>query len=242
MELNINTDKVVAFTNKLETLHRSALPVAIRGALNNAAFDVKQNTMLKTSTKEFINRNRTFFKANSRVEMAKGFNVDSMKAKVGFVTNRLRGNDQAVEDLEQQEHGGSIKGRAYIPLKKARGGSWVRAVRPSNRLGRVKNVVNSNKVQGKTPAQRFTRAAIMAGKGGYVLGNLKNKILWKITSVVKNKNGLIIKKIALYTYDKGRSVKVKATGFMEKASKESGKKIEKFYITQAKKQIKRLKG
>ncbi|KKL54819.1 hypothetical protein LCGC14_2261580, partial [marine sediment metagenome] len=83
--LNVNTDKVVVFSNKLEKLHRSAFPIAIRGALNNAAFDVKKNTMPVSAEKEFTIRRKNFFKANSRVNMAKGFNVRTMQAMIGFV-------------------------------------------------------------------------------------------------------------------------------------------------------------
>ncbi|KKN42121.1 hypothetical protein LCGC14_0716250, partial [marine sediment metagenome] len=73
--LNVNTDEVVRYSNKLEKLHRSAFPIAIRGTLNNAAFDVKQKTMPVSAEKEFVNRQPNFFKANSKVNMAKGFNV-----------------------------------------------------------------------------------------------------------------------------------------------------------------------
>ena len=43
MQLNINSDAVVKFTNKLEKMKKFDLPIAIRVTLNDAAFDVKQN-------------------------------------------------------------------------------------------------------------------------------------------------------------------------------------------------------
>ena len=49
MILNVNTDAVVALTNKLEKLHRSAFPVAVRSTLNSAAFDMKKDTILKSA-------------------------------------------------------------------------------------------------------------------------------------------------------------------------------------------------
>lgn len=42
MQLNVNTDATVALTNKLEKLHKSAFPVAVRSTLNSAAFDMKK--------------------------------------------------------------------------------------------------------------------------------------------------------------------------------------------------------
>src|SRR5687767_16018423 len=93
MELNINSDAVVKHTNTLEKMHRSAMPLAIRNTLNSVAFDVKKNTMPASAEREFVTRAPNFFKANSRVEMARGWNVDSMQSVVGFIPK-----DQAVED------------------------------------------------------------------------------------------------------------------------------------------------
>lgn len=42
IKFNVNTEELKAFTKKLETLPRSALPNAIRSTLNGAAFDVKK--------------------------------------------------------------------------------------------------------------------------------------------------------------------------------------------------------
>lgn len=230
--LNVNTDEVVKYSNKLEKLHRSAFPIAIRGTLDNAAFDVKQKTMPVSAEKEFTIRRKNFFKANSRVIKAKGFNIRTMQAMIGFI-----GNQQAVEDLEQQEEGGKIKGRAFIPLDVARGGSNTRPVRPSNRLTRIKNVVNARKIRGKNRQQKFIKAVLTAGVGGYVIGNFTPKILWKITGITKIGSKLKIKKVPVYSYEKGRDVNVSATNFMKKATLKTAKKLEGFYIKQAKKQI-----
>ena len=242
MIFNINTDAVVAFTNTLEKMHRSALPVAIRGSLNSAAFDVKLKTMPISVKKEFVERNKTFFKANSRVVMARGFNVKSMKSLVGFIEMRLKGgNNFAVKDLLQQEFGGTIKGRSFIPTDEARGGSNSKAVRPSNRLSNVKKIVNASNVSGKTPQQRYMKAAMIAGKGGYVLSNLPNKELLQIKSIRKVSGATRIKTKAIYSYKYGRSVSVKPTHFMANASIISGRKIETFFIKEAKRQFERLR-
>lgn len=240
-EININTDEVVKLTNKLEKLHRSALPVAIRGTLNSAAFDVKQNTMPKSAERTFINRNRNFFKANSRVDMAKGFNIKAMQATIGFVTSGLRGSNQAVEDLEQQEYGGTIKGRSFIPMDPVRGGSNTKAVRPGNRLSKIRNIINAAKAKGKTKQEKFIKSALAAGKGGYIIGNLDPQILYKITSITRRGNRMIIKKKPLYSFEKGRSVNITRTGFMQSATLKTAKKLDDFYIKQAKKQIQRLR-
>lgn len=245
MILNINSSAVVVFTNKLEKLHKSALPVAIRTALNSAAFDVKQHTMPK-SAQRFVQRQPNFFKANSRVEMAKGWDINTMQAAVGFISDYLKINSTnfAVKDLEQQEYGGQINAKAFIPLDAARsGGSSARPVRPKNRLTEIENIQNANRISfgpGRSIKARFVRAAMKAGAGGVVLGNLGKEILWRIDSISRDNSGVNIKKTAIYTHKEGRSVHVPETGFMRWASFESANKLEQFYIIEAQKQIDRL--
>lgn len=228
-ELNINTDAVVRFTAKLEKLHRSDLPIAIRNSLNNAAFDVKKNTMPELAKSNFEHRRENFFKATSKVQMAQGFDIKSMKAMVGFV-----GNQQAVQDLEQQEHGGRIGGRSFISMDSARTGkSKSRSVRPMNQISKIKNIVNTRKSKGATDAIRFASSVRVAGVGGYVLADYKGKrILWRINSLQRTAAGY--KLTALYSFDQGRDVSVSPTHFMQTASLKSAKNLEKYYIAQAK--------
>lgn len=241
MKLNIDHSAARAHTNRLEKLHRSALPLAIRGTLNSAAFDVKKTTMPHLVDQTFEKRRPNFFKANSRVSMATGWDVKSMQATVGFTGTNLRGgNNYAVKDLEQQEYGGKIKGRSFIPMAAARGGSNARPVRPSNRLSKIKNVVNSSQMRGKNRKEKFTKAAVKAGKGGYVMGNFPQKILYKITSLRRVKNRTVVKARALYSYEENRSVAVKATSFMRRSSLTSAKKMHRIYQKEAERQIKRL--
>lgn len=218
-------------------MKRSALPNAIRNTLNKAAFDVKQRTMPKTAAENFEKRQPNFFKANSRVQMAKGFDINSMQSAVGFTGTNLKGqNNFAVKDLEQQEYGGSIQKKAFIPMQTARSGGNSRPVRPSNRLSVITNIVNSNTTPGKNKKQQFLNAVKKAGPGGYVIGNKTKKVLWRVESIKKGK----IKMKPLYSYEQNRSVSVKGTGFMRSASMQSGKRIEDFYIAEAKRQIERL--
>lgn len=236
MQLNINTNGTVIFTNKLEKLKKSALPNAIRNTLNKAAFDVKQRTMPKTANETFVNRQPNFFKANSRVEMAKGFDINSMQSTVGFIETNLKGqNNFAVSDLEQQEQGGMIKKRAFIPIKTARSGGDSKPVRPINRLSVINKIVNSNLTPGKSKKQQFLNAVRKAGVGGYVIGNKQNKVLWRVESIGKR-----IRMRPLYSFKENRNVAIKGTSFMKTASLESGNRIEDLYIAEAKRQIQRL--
>lgn len=246
MFLNINTDATVKFTKILEEISKSALPVAIRGALNDAAFDVKKNTMPKHAGSTFINRNKTFFKANSKVEMADGFNVNTMKSAVGFFENKLINSsaNYSIKDLEEQEHGGTINMKTFIPTVFARkGGTKAGAVKPNFQLKKIRNkgIINSKELTGKVASisndrQRYMIAAKRAGVGGFVI---HKRMLWQIKRITFKSNSRI-ERVPIYSVSKGRNIKVKGTQFMKLASLETNRNMEGYYIGQAKKQIDRL--
>lgn len=235
MQININNSAIVKHTAKLETLRKSALPNAIRGTLNDAAFDVKQKTMPSQAKEKFINRSPNFFKANSRVEKAIGFDVNTMKSVVGFIDTGLRGeNNFSVKDLEQQEHSGTIKGKSFIPMDTARQGqAHNQLIKPANRLSRITNVVVANKLSG-TKRQQFRKAIVKAGAGGYVLGgDIKGEdILWRVDSI--DTSGLNRFSLTpLYDFRKARSIHVDQTNFMRIASIDSAEKMNGFFTAQA---------
>lgn len=249
----------------LNQISKVAFPNAIRQTLNTAAFDVKKNTMLKTS-KLFVQRRPTFFKSNSAVDMAKGNDISNMSSKVGF-RSRNDGKGHSVEDLEQQEHGGKIKDRDYIatPLSRANN-SWEKNVRTGLKMKDLKsklydsNLIDVHKVKTRfysstqkrnyernglkgqlSKKQKFIRASIMAVKlNKFIIGNKKQngRTISRIDSFTKSKDGRIsIKRTALYTYNKGRVVPIKATNFMKRASLESALNLNKWFIANAERQI-----
>lgn len=236
--LNINHSAVVKFTNTLEKMKRSALPSAIRGTLNNAAFDVKTSTMPEMAKDAFVERKENFFKANSKVEMATGFEIRTMKATVGFVD---KGNLLAVQELQEQEEGGTLD-KSFIPLDTARGGesesikggSYRKLVRPNARLKAIKNIVNIKLYANKNPRERLLYAALRAGRSGFVLAGGK---LWKINSMTRDGKNTVIKKTALYSFKKGRKVTEKPTHFMQAATLKTTRSMNEMYIKNAEFQI-----
>lgn len=246
MQLNINMDAVVKFTNTLEKLHKSALPVAIRESLNEAAKDVKQNTMPKKAASTFVNRTKDgqFFKANSKFNYARGWDVNNMVASVGFFENKLvnQSTNYAVKDLEGQEETGMLNMKTFIPTVFARnGGTKKGLVKPNFRLNKIreKGIVETNKMLGGNDRQKYMFAAYKAGKGGFVI---YKKILWQINRIEDSGNSKKVFRTPIYTVSKGRNIRVKSTHFMKLASLETNKKMEGYYIGQAKKQINRLVG
>ncbi len=259
MQVSIDMNNLRSYAKKLRALSKSAFPIAIRKTLNDAAFNTKLKTIPKKADASFKKRQPNFFKANSKVVPAIGFNVSTMNADVGFFSNNLKGNNNlAVKDLEQQEHGGIIPRKTFIAESGARSGTGL--VKPNKRLGNIPNLnskvaVSSSKgmVRGKlqnikSKKQMFIRAAFMAKKkfNGYVLGNKNNngsKTLSLITSISSNKSGSIkINRTPLYSINKGRTVKVHYTNFMKRASYESAMDMNKMFIANAQLQFKKYLG
>jgi len=237
------------YANSLNLISKKAYPTAIRDTLNNAAFDVKKNTMPKSSDR-FVKRVSTFFKASSTVEMAKGNNVLTMQSVIGFKPKNDK-KAHSIEDLEQQEHGGKIKDRDYIAGRGARTGeSWNKMVRTGLKLkdlkSRIKesNLIDVTKGHKQSKKQKFIRASFMAQKTGrFVLGNKTSsgsRTISRIDSAVKIGGKIRIKRTALYSYNKGRLAPVKATNFMKRASMETSLSINKWFIVNAEKQINRI--
>lgn len=252
--ISVNTDAIKQHVLTLGKIHRSAIPSAIRGTLNRAAMDVKTVTM-PSEADIFIHRKPTFFKANSRAEFAKGFDVNTMKSTVGFTENN-GSQQQAVEDMKQQDEGGAIGGRSLIPLSTARqSNSYTKMVKDRNRISAIKgNFIDAKQESGKNNAERFIKAAAKAGRGGYVVMPWVNKkgvrMLARITQLKKmapstsfgkkSEGGTSVSYEDIYSYKENRKVHPKATHFMRKASLETADKMEGFYIEEAEKQVKRL--
>lgn len=247
--LNINTDAVVAHTARLSQISKSALPVSIRQALNKAAFDVKTRTMPITN-KVFIHRKPTFWKATSKVKPATGFDIQTMQSIVGFIPE---GNEKekggATQDLEQQEHGGDIDHRAFVPLRTARiGRSWRRNVKNDLRMSQIRRQIldskNTNLHSVANNKERFVVSAIHVGVGGFVIGTDKRKnsrMLMRIDAIKRKGGNSIVRSTPIYSVKAGRQVHPKATHFMEQASVLSAKKLENFYLIEAEKRINRIK-
>ena len=241
MRINIDNSKVVSFTNRLEKMRKSDLPVVINQTLNDAAFDVKQVTMPRSVKQNFTERNKSFFRSVSRVKKSSGFSINAMKSEVGFIGSGSK--EEAVKGLEKQERGGTIGKRSFIANNEARTGKSIdRNVVGKNRLSKVK-FIDARKSKGNTKKQKWMAAAFKSKETGIaVLGNHVGKTgartVSRIRSIKRTKDGIKIKRTILYSYKEGRKVKVKSTNFMKRASNESGLKIDNFFIKNAKKRIK----
>jgi hypothetical protein len=237
---NIHMASVDALSKKLFKISETALPNVVRETINKAATDLKKEEIPITSS-IFINRNKTFFKATSRIEFAKGMNIDGMKAVVGFVEKTPQsGLSGPTSDLEQQEAGGTIYGRSFVAEAAARGGDYRKLIRPNYRLSVIKKkLIDQAKMSGQSKKEKFVQAVYQAGVGGFVLGD---RFIWRVDQIlssdIRTKN-MRVKMTPLYSYKQNRQVNVHATKFMEKAADLASRKIEGIFTGLAQKRFER---
>jgi hypothetical protein len=239
-QININTDAFVVLANKLERLNRSALPVAVRQTLNDAAFDVKQKTLQESASKNFIRRSPNFFKAFSAVNKADGFNINQMKAEVGMTDRGKVSARTAVKHMDLQEEGGATaEGAAY--LRAARAGNNAGKVRRSNYFDKSKLVHGALKRPGSAKSNFVAMAFIAAKeKKNISIKTSRGRFLVSVSNVRKLKNGAIKITSKLLMKDRaGKPAHITATHFSREAAQMTVNKIPGFWLKQAEKQFER---
>jgi len=221
--ININTTELVELTNKLEKLKRSDLPLTVRGTLNDAAFDMKTKEIEPVFKQKFITRKKTFIRSHTAFNKCLNtFDLKAMYSEAGVIKGKSESGDQLIN----QEFGGRENKRDFIPTKQARvGNSNIKTIRKANRLNQIKNTRYAGK-------HNFIKKAIEVGIGGTVV---YKKWLFKIKGL-NVRNGKI-KTVPIYSVKKGRSVRIKKAPFLAPASLRTQKKLDDFYIKNAKYRI-----
>ena len=227
--INIGTDELVKFTNRLEKMRKSDLPVVVRQTLNKAAFDMRKKSLPKTYKKAFTERDKNFLRSRSRVEMAQGFDIKSMESKAGIV-----GNDITTRGLAMQSRGGTIPNRAFIPMPMARtSNSMQKKVRKKARLSQI--AIHHRVREGN--ARQMIKTAWKTGAGGHLL---YGDTMFEIRGIRRQRGGnSFIKMKPLYSYEKGREVTVSKKPYVQEAAIMEGQKINKNFVAFAQKRIRR---
>jgi hypothetical protein len=249
--LDVNAQGLIEYTQKLDKMKRSSLPNAVRNTLNTMAFDTKKKTLLQEAKKSFVQRNPSFFRRFSRVEMAKGFNINLMRSTVGMVDRAFgRSSEQAGRDMTQQQVGGRIGGRTFVPLDTARTSkSHRKNVRRANRLDNLNIVLDTLESRASDPKQRFVQSAIHAverfGTGAVIKHRRDDgkTFLYKIErggSDLRTRQ-FNIKITPLYSIKSGRSVSVRAQPFTFRASVRTAKNVARIYKEKAERELRKLK-
>lgn len=251
--INIDSTAMQRWIVELARIHKSAFPIAIRRTLNEVVLYTKQVTMPQVTDRDFKKRKPTFWRATSHVEFASGFNVNTMAAIVGFTAPQdKKESGHATQDLEEQEAGGSIDKRAFIAEK---GGRTVKGnVRDKYSMAYINSrmsvktrssIVDSLESQGKNSPEKFIRAAIAAGKGGFVLGtDRKNgaRALLVINSIHRLTTGrTVVNSTPIYSVRAKRKAYVKATHFMAESAQQSAGKMEVMFMRNVQKEIEKVR-
>ncbi len=235
MKLDINNKEVRAYTDNLRKLHRSNLPIVIRQTLNDTAFDVKVNTLLKSADKQFILRSPGFFKKHSMVKKADGFNINTMRAEVGIVP----GGNYAATQLTKQELGGSIRNRTNIYLDTSRtGGNKSKLVKKPNYL-KTKGFVHGTPNRKRSEKSQFIANAYIAKKLNLFLK--QDNTVFNVEDIKFNNksNKVFVKMTPISDYEKNRTINLIARPFLRPASEISYKKQNAFFIKNANKRFKK---
>lgn len=217
MRLDVNTDRVIAFTDRLESISERALPMAVKQTLNQAAFDTKKQVPI-TAQSLFITRNKSFFRSLTFVNMVtESGDINKMKSEVGINSGRL---PKVAEGLEAQETGGTIRDRNLIPMVQSRTSeSNEKRVRKANLLKNVKISKSRRKGTGT----------------GFIM--IKKGSKGTIFSTTNRGGKRSLKPI--YSYQAGRAVNVKKAPFMSMASLQSQRMLPANFIKNAERTIQR---
>ena len=211
--LNINASETVKLTNKLEKLHRSAMPIAVRSTLNDAAF-MARKLIIKNFKSNFIIRNRTFISSHTAANRCQNtFDINRMQSDAGII----KGKTGAGDLLIKQEDGGTIS-RRRIPSDN------VRQARANRRL------VNKNQYAKKLIG--FKNGIIYRSSESTIVKN--DKGIWRIFKGYNKKTG---KGRIERWYTFNRSITITKHPFVDPASSETATKIESIFEKNAQKQF-----
>lgn len=244
---SINNEEVIAHSAKLDRLHRSALPSAIRNTLTELAFNSKKKVTEVAKIKFGLQRSKTFIKAHTGATKARGFDVNTMQSSIGVYHPR---NSKVVKGLSAQEKGGPIKSRKLIAHDDARiSKTHGKRIASRNKfkntdINRIHRPTAAFRAHRGTRKSKFVAAAFSAVKSGNDLLFLKTGrtgMIYKITGLTKNdrNRSVSFKAKKLYNIRDKNTSTVKKRKFIEGSALMAYKNVNRIYKAQAEFQIKK---
>lgn len=215
MEIKVDTTELGRLSRALIQFRRSAFSSVTRSTLNDLAFETKKNVN-KLSYNQFTIRERprqNIFNTGILVEKAKYDRIETMKSSVGLNGQSRWGN--LSKSVAKQELGGTIDKKSMIPL------NTVRVSRS-----------NKKKITGK---KKLSKLNLNRGNtGGYFKFKAKNGKQYIAEPVGRGKRR---KLRLLYTYKKGRSVRIKKRPFLMPSAIKASFKTTEFFRKNARRTI-----
>lgn len=216
IRLDVNTKPLIGLTNKLNNLHRSAFPSAVRNSLNEVAFDAKKNVPL-VANQNFTIRQKNLFNRFTVVDKAKGFNVNNMVSSVGLDGSKQK---KLTEGLAKQENGGTILGRKLIAHDMARTSS------SPNKKVKTKNYLkNINNISSPGPGNR------RRGSKYFTIKKWNKETVFERVSKSKI--------VPIYNKRKNRNTRVEAKPFIRPSALKASLNMGRIYQKQAEYQFRK---
>ena len=260
VDIKIDADGIAKTAQKLADLKKNYFPAAVRNTLYALATDMRNagGTIQESADGSFAyKRSATFMRSIIWAEYAKGNDVNKMQSGAG-IGEKSNGKDRVSKRMEAQESGGTLR-RGYTPTKGARRGDLNSQIKGDNRHGKAEyEDVNNDLVSFK--GNELQKRLYKAAKGKEyvrVKGRKKGRIMiakmtgtsttYREFSGTRNGKhqfrgaitGFKYNMRFLYSYNEGKTVKIKATHFVREAGMQSLKKTEEFFNKAAKEQFER---
>jgi len=207
---DINQDELIAYTKKLSKLRSIALPLAVRGSLNDVAFK-SRGFSLRRFRKNFDVKPHAKTFARAHILTQKCANVKELKLMESQIGMKP-GKKNIGERVSRQEKGAQVKKRT-VPMRYARVGNNSRS--PINKR------LYSNIFKNKT--------------NGIVYKSGESKIVKTDNSLIRYMRGG--EKRILYLYD--RSFKLDSKPFISYGAMRGAQQMPKIYKKQAEFRIKK---
>ena len=159
-----------------------------------------------------------------------------MQSKVGITPK----GSEAANDLTKQEIGGSEK-KPFVYMNPARvSNSNLKVVQKKNYFNKIGMLKGKPNKMRSAKSQYIADAYVALKEGLLMLTNTRSgQILVKVESMRSNVKSMkmFIKTTPIASYKKGRMVQLTPHHFLEQASEVSAKKMEHYFIENAKKRI-----
>ena len=241
---NVNTSGIIHLTDRLERLNKRAFPLAVKSTLSDSAFEMKKKNILESAKRNMTVKNRGVFKKFTGVKKASGYNIESMKAEVGFIPkDGIKGN-KVPKGMELNEVGGTDDTGAMYLRGSRHQKSKKRNVLLKNRYDKNK-LAKGHEKRIRTKGGKSNVMAMMAGweEGKPVFIKAKSGISYvvEVLKVFDMTTGKRDFKLNFLMRSRTKKpAKTKATHFNREAAQKTQKQIEGFYIKNADFQFKRV--
>lgn len=239
--INIDDKNIKEYVKNLKSISKSAYPKVIRSVLDRMAF-LGLKELKKNIKKSFTIRNASsniILKSLHYSRCSNSLDINSMESKMGQLATTF---SKATDQIRKQEFGEFIhaqKNHIMKPTKKARGGSYKRAVRNQNYLNKIKVKRIDELV--KTPANpndRFKQAV------GYAKHNPDKPFYFVPDEAKKWGNNIFLfngdrkRRVATPLYAiKGESQKLNPVPVVKPAGVEASKQSNKIFAHEAERRI-----